>query len=88
MDWRQKRDVSARVTEWFNMADGDGDGIISAEELGMYLLPDSPSEAEMSWSKRVIDSMDDDGNGQIDFGELDIPMLLLSLKEALEGSKI
>ena len=41
--------------------------ILDMDETG-YL---SKSEAEMSWSKRVIDSMDDDGNGQIDFGELE-----------------
>ena len=71
MDWRQKRDVSARVTEWLNMADRDGDGITSVEEVGIYLLPSSLSEAEMSCPKRVIASMDDDGNGQIDVGELE-----------------
>ena len=57
MDWRQKRDVSARDTKWFNMVDRDGDGTISAEELGMNILHSSqltPRQARLVQGMGII----------------------------------
>ena len=52
----------------FSLFDKDGDGAITSKELGtvMQLLGQSPTETEL---QDMINEVDDDGNGTIDFTE-------------------
>ena len=64
----------AEVKEAFSLFDRDGDGSITSKELGtvMRSLGQNPSEAEL---QDMINEVDVDGNGSIDFPEF------LSLKK-------
>src|SRR3989338_3689092 len=52
----------------FNMFDKDGDGTITAEELGLVLreLGQNPSQAQLN---EMIKGVDKDGSGSIEFEE-------------------
>ncbi|BGP03015.1 hypothetical protein NBRC10513v2_006741 [Rhodotorula toruloides] len=54
--------------EAFSLFDKDGDGTITTRELGtvMRSLGQNPTEAEL---QDMINEVDADGNGQIDFPE-------------------
>ena len=58
----------AKLKETFSLLDKDGDGCITARELGVYLrsLGQNPTEAEL---QDMIDEIDADGNGAVDFAE-------------------
>jgi calmodulin len=58
----------AEFKEAFSLFDKDGDGSITTKELGtvMRSLGQNPTEAEL---QDMINEVDADGNGTIDFGE-------------------
>lgn len=58
----------AEFKEAFSLFDRDGDGSITSKELGtvMRSLGQNPSEAEL---QDMINEVDVDGNGSIDFPE-------------------
>jgi len=58
----------AEFKEAFSLFDKDGDGTINTEELGntMRSLGQNPTEAEL---QDMVDEIDADGNGAIDFPE-------------------
>ena len=58
----------AEFKEAFSVFDNDGDGTITIEELGTVLrmLGQTPTEAEL---QDMINEVDADGNGAIDFPE-------------------
>ena len=65
----------------FSLFDKDGDGTISTKELGtvMKSLGQNPTEAEL---QDMINEIDIDGNGEIDFNEF----LTLMVKKINEGA--
>ena len=58
----------AELKEAFSLFDKDGDGSITAKELGTVLrsLGQKPTEAEL---QDMINEVDADGNGTLDFPE-------------------
>uniref|UniRef100_A0A0C9QNL6 Calmodulin n=1 Tax=Wollemia nobilis TaxID=56998 RepID=A0A0C9QNL6_9CONI len=62
------QDQIAEFKEAFGLFDKDGDGSITTKELGtvMRSLGQNPTEAEL---RDMIDEVDADGNGTIDFPE-------------------
>ena len=58
----------AEFKEAFSLFDKDGDGVITTKELGtvMRSLGQNPTEAELA---DMINEVDADGNGTIDFPE-------------------
>ncbi|XP_069110938.1 calmodulin-like [Argopecten irradians] len=58
----------AEFREAFSLFDKDGDGFVSSKELGtvMRSLGQNPTEAEL---QDMINEVDTDGNGTIDFPE-------------------
>jgi calmodulin len=61
-------DQIAEFREAFSLFDKDGDGTISTKELGtvMRSLGQNPTEAELD---ELIEEVDVDGNGEVDFSE-------------------
>uniref|UniRef100_A0A8C4ST56 EF-hand domain-containing protein n=1 Tax=Erpetoichthys calabaricus TaxID=27687 RepID=A0A8C4ST56_ERPCA len=70
----------AEFKEAFFMFDKDGDGTITAQELGtvMRSLGQTPSDQEL---QDLINSADVDGNGLIDFSEF-LTMMAKKMKDA------
>ena len=66
--------------EAFALFDKDGDGTITTKELGtvMKSLGQNPSEEEL---QEMVDEVDIDGNGEIDFEEF----LLMMAKKMRES---
>ncbi|CAD5111572.1 DgyrCDS871 [Dimorphilus gyrociliatus] len=66
--------------EAFSLFDKDGDGEITTKELGtvMRSLGQNPTEAEL---KEMINEVDQDGNGFVDFDEF-LGMMMKKMKEA------
>mmetsp|Transcript_4993 Transcript_4993/g.10775 ORF Transcript_4993/g.10775 Transcript_4993/m.10775 type:complete len:150 (-) Transcript_4993:2102-2551(-) len=62
------QDRIAELKEAFSLFDRDGDGCITAQELGTVLraVGKSPTEAEV---KTVLKDVDPDGRGLLDFNE-------------------
>ena len=58
----------AEYKEAFNIFDKDGDGAISAKEIGtvMRVLGHNPTEAEL---QEIVKSLDQNQNGSVDFPE-------------------
>ena len=71
----------ADYKETFSMFDRDGDGTIDADELGtvMNSLGINPTESEI---REMIEKVDLDKNGTIDFGEF--CALMISKTEAID----
>ena len=71
---------AATLLEQFSFFDKDGDGDITAEELGqvMRALGQDPTDAEL---RAMIDAADTDGNGVIDF-----PEFLLMMSRMMPGT--
>ena len=61
-------DQIAEFREAFKLFDKDGDGTISTKELGtvMRSLGQNPTDAELN---DLIEEVDVDGNGEVDFSE-------------------
>ena len=70
---------TAEFREAFALFDKDGDGTISTKELGtvMNSLGQKPTAAEL---ETMINEVDIDGNGEIDFEEF-LTMMAKKLKE-------
>jgi len=70
---------TAEFREAFALFDKDGDGTISTKELGtvMKSLGQKPTVAELN---DMINEVDSDGNGEIDFEEF-LSMMAKKLKE-------
>lgn len=66
-------DQIAEFKEAFSLFDKDGDGTITTKELGTVMgsLGQSPTESELT---SMINEVDADGNGSIDFSEFLIMM--------------
>lgn len=69
----------AEFKEAFSLFDKDGDGTITTKELGtvMRSLGQNPTEAEL---QDMINEVDADGNGEIDFPEF-LTMMARKMKE-------
>ena len=72
-------DQIAEFKEAFSLFDKDGDGTITTKELGtvMRSLGQNPTEAEL---QDMINEVDADGNGTIDFPEF-LTMMARKMKE-------
>ena len=97
---RQPRNMADQLTEEqiaefreaFSLFDKDGDGTITTKELGtvMRSLGQNPTEAELA---DMINEVDADGNGSIDFPEF-LTMMARKMKdtdseeEILEAFKV
>ncbi|XP_002984541.2 neo-calmodulin [Selaginella moellendorffii] len=64
----EKEERNKEFKEAFSLFDKDGDGCITTSELAVVMrsLGQNPSEAEL---REMIDEVDVDGNGTIDFQE-------------------
>jgi len=67
------------IKEAFNLFDKNGDGRITCQELGIVMrsLGQRPTEDEL---KEMIDEVDEDGNGTIEFNEF-LVMMSRRMKE-------
>ena len=67
-DVQVTEEQKAEFKEAFSVFDKDGDGTITIDELGtvMRMLGQNPTEAEL---QDMINEVDADGNGAIDFPE-------------------
>ena len=83
----------AEFKEAFSLFDKDGDGTITTKELGtvMRSLGQNPTEAELQvraaatdkanrWFQDMINEVDADGNGTIDFPEF-LTMMARKMKD-------
>lgn len=72
-------DQIAEFKEAFSLFDKDGDGTITTKELGtvMRSLGQNPTESEL---QDMINEVDIDGNGQIDFEEF-LQMMAKKMKD-------
>merc|ERR1712187_1078401 len=68
------------VKEAFSLFDKDGDGTITTKELGtvMRSLGQNPTEAELA---DMVNEVDADGNGTIDFSEF-LTMMARKMKDS------
>merc|ERR1711894_66450 len=75
-------DQIAEFKEAFSLFDKDGDGTITTKELGtvMRSLGQNPTEQEL---QDMINEVDADGNGTIDFPEF-LTMMSKKIKEAFK----
>uniref|UniRef100_A0ACB8GA80 Uncharacterized protein n=1 Tax=Sphaerodactylus townsendi TaxID=933632 RepID=A0ACB8GA80_9SAUR len=73
------RNVDREFKEAFSLFDKDGDGTITTKELGtvMRSLGQNPTEAEL---QDMINEVDADGNGTIDFPEF-LTMMARKMKD-------
>ena len=72
------------LEEWrtiFNLFDVDGDESITCQELGVVLrsMGQNPSDQEL---KEMIDDMDEDGSGTVDF---EVCVLICSLRNTFSS---
>ncbi|XP_022742713.1 calmodulin-like isoform X1 [Durio zibethinus] len=70
----------AEFQEAFSLFDKDGDGCITMEELAIAIksLDQNPTEEEL---QNMINEVDTDGNGTIEFGEF-LNLMARKMKEA------
>ncbi|CAN0180066.1 unnamed protein product [Bubo scandiacus] len=81
-DWRADQLTEEQIAEFkeaFSLFDKDGDGTITTKELGtvMRSLGQNPTEAEL---QDMINEVDADGNGTIDFPEF-LTMMARKMKD-------
>uniref|UniRef100_A0A8B9N3V8 EF-hand domain-containing protein n=1 Tax=Accipiter nisus TaxID=211598 RepID=A0A8B9N3V8_9AVES len=71
--------LQTEIIEAFSLFDKDGDGTITTKELGtvMRSLGQNPTEAEL---QDMINEVDADGNGTIDFPEF-LTMMARKMKD-------
>ncbi|KAG8806496.1 hypothetical protein FRC18_006063 [Serendipita sp. 400] len=76
----------AEFKEAFSLFDKDGDGTITTKELGVVMrsLGQNPTDAEL---RDMINEVDVDGNGTIDFGEF-LTMMARKIKESDRDEEI
>uniref|UniRef100_A0A5G2QWK6 Calmodulin 3 n=1 Tax=Sus scrofa TaxID=9823 RepID=A0A5G2QWK6_PIG len=76
---REEEGVALKFKEAFSLFDKDGDGTITTKELGtvMRSLGQNPTEAEL---QDMINEVDADGNGTIDFPEF-LTMMARKMKD-------
>jgi len=69
----------AEFTEAFALYDKDGDGLITSKELGVVMrsLGQNPTEDELL---QMLNEIDEDGNGTIDFPEF-LTMMAKKMKD-------
>ncbi|CAL1529450.1 unnamed protein product [Lymnaea stagnalis] len=72
-------DQVKELREAFNLFDKDGDGFITTSELGVVMtsLNQNPSQSEL---QDMINEVDADGSGTIDFNEF-LRMMSRKMKE-------
>ena len=72
--------------EAFSLFDRDGDGTITTKELGIVMrsLAQNPTDAEL---QDMINEVDADGNGTIDFPEF-LTMMTIKMKDANSKEEI
>lgn len=76
----------AEFKEAFGLFDKDGDGTMTTKELGTVLkrFLQNPTKAEL---QDMINEVDDDGNGTIDFGEF-LTMMARKMKDTDSDDEI
>merc|ERR1711976_86789 len=79
MEYEFSIDQIGEFREAFSLFDKDGDGTITTKELGtvMRSLGQNPSEDEL---QDMVNEVDIDGNGEIDFEEF-LQMMAKKMKE-------
>ena len=77
--WDRTEEQIAEFKEAFSLFDKDGDGTITTKELGtvMRSLGQNPTEAEL---QDMVNEVDADGNGTIDFPEF-LTMMARKMKD-------
>ncbi|XP_033763698.1 calmodulin-A-like [Pecten maximus] len=81
-----KEDQIAEFKEAFSLFDKDGDGTITSKELGtvMRSLGQHPTESDL---KDMINEVDTDGNGTIDFPEF-LSMMARQVRDGNEDEEL
>ncbi|ESQ42143.1 hypothetical protein EUTSA_v10014926mg [Eutrema salsugineum] len=78
-------DIISEFKETFSLFDKDGDGFISMKELGTVMASSgqNPTEAEL---QDMINEVDADGNGKIDFPEF-LNLMARKMKDTTDSEE-